>query len=63
MKGQDVKDWGVYKGRELPDKGDLEKISRREHLEQEHWEKSMNSVLYCIAIASSGKLVISFIYT
>ena len=27
---------GVYKGRELPNKRDLEKISRREHLEQEH---------------------------
>ena len=29
MKGQDVKHWEVYKGREIPDKGDPEKSIRR----------------------------------
>ena len=64
MKGQDVKYWEVYKGKEIPDERDLKQREEKEqNLEQEHKEKRLNSVFFCVRVASSGKLVISLIYT
>ena len=48
MKGQDVKYWEVYKGKEIPDERDPKQREEKEqNLEQEHKEKRLNSVFFC----------------
>ena len=64
MKGQDVKYWEVYKGKEILDERDPKQREEKEqNLEQEHKEKRLNSVFFCVRVTSSGKLVISLICT
>ena len=51
-------------GKEIPDERDPEQREEKEqNLEQEHREKKVNNVFFCVRIASLGKLVISLIYT
>ena len=59
-----MKCWEVYKEKEIPDEGDPEEREEKEqNLEQEHRGKRVNSLFLCVRSTSSGKLVISLLYT
>ena len=48
---------------ELKKRLDEVKISEKEELEPKHREKRVNSVFYCVSLASSGKHVIRLFLT
>ena len=63
MEGQDVKGWEVYKEKELLSEREAEKNKgKRETRTRALREESEQCIIMC-KIASSGKLVISLIYT